>query len=46
MLVAWATTGKVKETLSRAFGYKTLAIPLGFGILYPFFARLLLPRLV
>ena len=36
---------KVKENLFWAFGYNTLAIPLGMGILYPFFAQVVSPEL-
>ena len=43
--VAQATIGKVKENLFWAFGYNTLAIPLGFGVLYPFFALVVSPEL-
>ncbi len=43
--VAKATIRKVKENLFWAFGYNTLAIPLGMGILYPFFAQLVSPEL-
>ncbi|MBI4283062.1 MAG: heavy metal translocating P-type ATPase, partial [Chloroflexi bacterium] len=45
MQVARATIRKVKENLVWAFGYNTLAIPLGFGILYPFFAQVVSPEL-
>ncbi len=43
--VARATIGKVKENLFWAFGYNALAIPLGMGILYPFFAQVVSPEL-
>ena len=43
--VARATIGKVRENLFWAFGYNTLAIPLGMGILYPFFAQIVSPEL-
>jgi Cu+-exporting ATPase len=43
--VARATIGKVKENLFWAFGYNTVAIPLGMGILYPFFAQIVSPEL-
>ncbi len=43
--VARATIRKVKENLFWAFGYNTLAIPFGFGILYPFVAQLVSPEL-
>jgi len=45
MQVARATINKVKENLFWAFGYNTLAIPLGFGILYPFFQQVVSPEL-
>lgn len=45
MQVARATIRKVKENLLWAFGYNTLAIPLGFGVLYPFFAQVVSPEL-
>ena len=45
MQVARATIRKVKENLFWAFGYNTLAIPLGMGILYPFFAQVVSPEL-
>lgn len=35
----------IKQNLLWAFGYNTLAIPLGFGILYPFFAQVVSPEL-
>lgn len=43
--VARATIRKVKENLFWAFGYNTVAIPLGFGVLYPFFAQVVSPEL-
>lgn len=43
--VARATIGKVKENLFWAFSYNTLAIPLGMGVLYPFFAQVVSPEL-
>ena len=43
--VAKATIRKVKENLFWAFGYNTLAIPLGMGIIYPFSAQLVSPEL-
>jgi len=36
---------KVKQNLAWAFGYNTAAIPLGAGILYPFFAQVVSPEL-
>jgi len=35
----------VKENLFWAFGYNTLAIPLGMGILYPFTSQVVSPEL-
>ncbi|OGO36532.1 MAG: hypothetical protein A2147_10495 [Chloroflexi bacterium RBG_16_57_8] len=43
--VAKATIRKVKENLFWAFGYNTLAIPLGMGIIYPFTAQVVSPEL-
>jgi Cu+-exporting ATPase len=43
--VARRTMGLVKENLVWAFGYNTLAIPLGAGLLYPFFAQVVSPEL-
>ncbi|MDZ4231069.1 MAG: copper-translocating P-type ATPase, partial [Dehalococcoidales bacterium] len=43
--VGRATLRKIKENLFWAFGYNTLAIPLGMGILYPFFAQVVSPEL-
>jgi Cu+-exporting ATPase len=43
--VAKATIRKVKENLFWAFGYNTLAIPLGMGILYPLSAQVVSPEL-
>jgi Cu+-exporting ATPase len=43
--VARFTMRKVKQNLGWAFGYNTLAIPLGAGVLYPFFARIVSPEL-
>jgi Cu+-exporting ATPase len=43
--VSRATIRKVKENLFWAFGYNTVAIPLGMGILYPFFAQIVSPEL-
>jgi P-type Cu+ transporter len=43
--VAQATIRKVKENLFWAFGYNTLAIPLGMGVLYPFFGQIVSPEL-
>lgn len=43
--VAKATIRKVKENLFWAFGYNTLAIPLGMGILYPGLHQVVSPEL-
>jgi P-type Cu+ transporter len=43
--VGKATIRKVKENLIWAFGYNTLAIPLGMGIIYPFTANIVSPEL-
>jgi len=43
--VAKATMRKIKENLVWAFGYNTLAIPFGMGVLYPFTAQLVSPEL-
>jgi Cu+-exporting ATPase len=43
--VARFTMRKVRQNLGWAFGYNTLAIPLGAGVLYPFFARIVSPEL-
>ncbi len=43
--VAKATMRKIKENLIWAFGYNTLAIPFGMGVLYPFVAQLVSPEL-
>lgn len=43
--VAKATIRKVKENLLWAFGYNTLAIPLGMGILYPSLHQVVSPEL-
>ncbi len=43
--VARATLRKIKENLIWAFGYNTLAIPFGMGVLYPFVAQLVSPEL-
>src|SRR3989304_3750960 len=39
------TMKTIKENLFWAFGYNTLAIPLGFGVLYPFFQQVVSPEL-
>lgn len=43
--IARRTLNKVKENLFWAFGYNTLAIPLGMGLLYPFSAQVVSPEL-
>jgi len=39
------TLGLIKQNLVWAFGYNTLAIPIGTGILYPFTAQMVSPEL-
>lgn len=43
--VARATMRKVKQNLFWAFFYNTLGIPIGAGLLYPFFALVVSPEL-
>jgi Cu+-exporting ATPase len=43
--IARFTMRKVRQNLAWAFGYNTAAIPLGAGILYPFFAQVVSPEL-
>ncbi|HEU4759105.1 MAG TPA: HAD-IC family P-type ATPase, partial [Dehalococcoidia bacterium] len=43
--VARATMRLVKQNLFWAFGYNSLAIPLGAGLLYPFVAQVVSPEL-
>ncbi|WP_065128779.1 heavy metal translocating P-type ATPase [Dehalogenimonas alkenigignens] len=43
--VGRATLGLIKQNLFWAFGYNTLAIPLGMGILYPFTHQMVSPEL-
>jgi len=43
--VARATLRKIKENLWWAFGYNTVAIPFGMGVLYPFLGQLVSPEL-
>ncbi|MBN1376687.1 MAG: copper-translocating P-type ATPase [Dehalococcoidia bacterium] len=43
--IARATLHKIKENLTWAFGYNTLAIPFGMGVLYPLTAQLVSPEL-
>ncbi|MGI2336722.1 MAG: heavy metal translocating P-type ATPase [Dehalogenimonas sp.] len=39
------TLGLIKQNLFWAFGYNTLAIPLGMGVLYPFTGQMVSPEL-
>ncbi len=43
--VARATMRLVRQNLAWAFGYNTLAIPLGAGLLYPFTSQVVSPEL-
>ncbi|MFT9485936.1 MAG: heavy metal translocating P-type ATPase [Tepidibacillus sp.] len=43
--IAHATMNKVKQNLFWAFIYNTLGIPLGAGLLYPFFGLVVSPEL-
>jgi P-type Cu+ transporter len=43
--VAKATLRKIRENLMWAFGYNTVAIPFGMGILYPFIGQMVSPEL-
>ncbi len=43
--IARATMGLVKQNLFWAFAYNTAAIPLAFGILYPFVHQIVSPEL-
>jgi Cu+-exporting ATPase len=43
--VARFTMRKVRQNLGWAFGYNTLAIPLGAGVLYPFMAQIVSPEM-
>jgi len=43
--VAKATMHLVKQNLVWAFGYNILAVPLGAGLIYPFFAQVVSPEI-
>ncbi|MDR5689326.1 MAG: HAD-IC family P-type ATPase, partial [Armatimonadota bacterium] len=43
--IARATMGLVRQNLFWAFAYNTAAIPLAFGILYPFLRQIVSPEL-
>lgn len=43
--IARATMGLVKQNLFWAFAYNTAAIPLAFGVLYPFLRQIVSPEL-
>ncbi|MBI3952897.1 MAG: HAD-IC family P-type ATPase, partial [Chloroflexi bacterium] len=43
--IARATMGKVKQNLFWAFAYNTAGIPIGAGLLYPFFQLVVGPEL-
>ncbi|MBI2305385.1 MAG: copper-translocating P-type ATPase [Chloroflexi bacterium] len=43
--VARQTLRLIKQNLGWAFGYNTLSIPIGAGLLYPFFAQMVSPEL-
>jgi Cu+-exporting ATPase len=43
--IARATMGLVKQNLFWAFAYNTAAIPLAFGLLYPFLHQIVSPEL-
>lgn len=43
--IARFTLRKVKQNLAWAFGYNTAAIPIGAGVLYPFFAQVVSPEM-
>ncbi|MCR4393799.1 MAG: copper-translocating P-type ATPase, partial [Dehalococcoidales bacterium] len=43
--IARQTLRLIKQNLFWAFGYNTLTIPIGAGLLYPFFAQMVSPEL-
>lgn len=43
--IAKQTLRLIKQNLFWAFGYNTLTIPIGAGLLYPFFAQMVSPEL-
>ncbi len=43
--IARRTMSLTRENLAWAFGYNILAIPIGMGVLYPFYAQLVSPEL-
>ena len=43
--IARQTLRLIKQNLFWAFGYNSLAIPIGAGLLYPFFAQMVSPEL-
>jgi len=43
--VARFTMRRVRQNLTWAFGYNTLSIPLGAGLLYPFVAQVVSPEM-
>jgi Cu+-exporting ATPase len=43
--VARQTLRLIKQNLGWAFGYNTLSIPIGAGLLYPFFSQMVSPEL-
>ncbi|MBI4302494.1 MAG: copper-translocating P-type ATPase [Chloroflexi bacterium] len=43
--IARQTLRLIKQNLGWAFGYNTLSIPIGAGLLYPFFAQMVSPEL-
>jgi Cu+-exporting ATPase len=43
--IARQTLRLIKQNLFWAFGYNTLTVPIGAGLLYPFFAQMVSPEL-